>query len=105
VQNIGQKTREMLEMVPDTKVTTVERCSGHAGTWGVKKEFHEISLKIGKPVFRQMAEAAPDYISSDCQLAAHHIEQGISMLGNEPANHTMTAHPITLMRKAYGLPD
>jgi Fe-S oxidoreductase len=105
VQNIGQKTREMLEMVPDTKVTTVERCSGHAGTWGVKKEFHEISLKIGKPVFRQMAEAAPDYISSDCQLAAHHIEQGISMLGNEPANHAMTAHPITLVRKAYGLPD
>ncbi|MEI6736917.1 MAG: heterodisulfide reductase-related iron-sulfur binding cluster, partial [Pseudomonadota bacterium] len=40
VQNVGQKTREMLELVPDTKVTTVERCSGHAGTWGVKKEFH-----------------------------------------------------------------
>ena len=79
VQNVGQKTREMLEMVPDTRVTTVERCSGHAGTWGVKNESHEIAMKIGKPVFRQMSEAEPDYISSDCQLAAHHIEQGVAI--------------------------
>lgn len=106
VQNVGQKTREMLEMVPDTTVTTVERCSGHAGTWGVKKEFHEIALKIGKPVFRQMSEAQPDYISSDCQLAAHHIEQGISLLKNDQPDHkAQIAHPITLLRKAYGLPD
>jgi glycerol-3-phosphate dehydrogenase subunit C len=58
-------------MVPDTKVNTIERCSGHAGTWGVKKEFHETALKIGRPVFRQMAEhpgGEPDWIASDCQL-------------------------------------
>ncbi len=106
VQNVGQKTREILEMVPDTKVTTVERCSGHAGTWGVKKEFHDIALKIGKPVFRQISEAQPDYISSDCQLAAHHIEQGISLLKiDQPEHKVQIAHPITLVRKAYGLPD
>jgi glycerol-3-phosphate dehydrogenase subunit C len=108
VQNVGQKTREMLEMVPDTAVTTVERCSGHAGTWGVKKEFHEMSLKIGKPVFRQMNDAEPDYVSSDCQLAAHHIEEGIAGLKKDQplnAKAAQTAHPITLVRKAYGLPD
>ncbi len=106
VQNVGQKTREILEMVPDTKVTPVERCSGHAGTWGVKKEFHDIALKIGKPVFRQISEAQPDYISSDCQLAAHHIEQGISLLKiDQPEHKVQIAHPITLVRKAYGLPD
>jgi Fe-S oxidoreductase len=106
VQNVGQKTRELLELIPDTKVTTVERCSGHAGTWGVKKEFHEIALKIGKPVFRQMSEAAPDYISSDCQLAAHHIEEGIALLKkDQPGSTAKLAHPLTLVRKAYGLPD
>jgi glycerol-3-phosphate dehydrogenase subunit C len=105
VQNVGQKTREMLEMVPNTSVTTVERCSGHAGTWGVKKEFHETALKIGKPVFRQMNDAEPDYISSDCQLAAHHIEQGIEQLKKDKPSTAKIAHPITLVRKAYGLPD
>ena len=32
VQNMGQKTREMLQLVPETQVNTVERCSGHDGT-------------------------------------------------------------------------
>ncbi|TAL67172.1 MAG: Fe-S oxidoreductase, partial [Burkholderiaceae bacterium] len=35
VQNIGKKTEEMLKMVPGTSVQTHERCSGHAGTFGV----------------------------------------------------------------------
>jgi Fe-S oxidoreductase len=56
VQNMGQKTRELLEMIPGTKVTTVERCAGHDGTWGVKTEYFENSMKIGRPVFRLMAD-------------------------------------------------
>ena len=32
VQQIGKKTEEMLNMVPNTQVHTHERCSGHAGT-------------------------------------------------------------------------
>jgi Fe-S oxidoreductase len=97
VQNIGQKTRELLERIPGTTVTTVERCSGHDGTWGVKVEYYENSMKIGRPVFRQMAEAAPDYVSSDCAIAARHILQGMG------AARARKAHPITLLRIAYGL--
>jgi Fe-S oxidoreductase len=104
VQNVGQKTREVLQMVPGTSVHTIERCSGHAGTWGVKKEFHDIAMKIGRPVFRQMGEhpnGEPDWFASDCQLAGHHIEQGIEASGK--AVDDKLAHPITLMRLAYGL--
>lgn len=103
VQNIGKKTAEMLKLVPDTDVRIVERCSGHAGTFGVKKEFHAVAMKIGKPVFKAMAAEAdgvkPDYIASDCQLAGHHIAQGIAEAGlPEPT----LAHPLTLLRRAYG---
>jgi glycerol-3-phosphate dehydrogenase subunit C len=100
VQNMGQKTREMLEQVPDTTVTTVERCSGHDGTWGVKSEYFADSMKIGRPVFRQMAEPGPDYISSDCAIAGRHIEQGI---GDAGGNSGEKQHPLTLIRIAYGL--
>jgi len=99
VQNVGQKTREMLEMIPGTEVTTVERCAGHDGTWGVKKEYFESSMKIGRPVFRQMAAASPDVVSSDCPIAARHIRQG---MGAE-APQAGTAHPLALLRRAYGL--
>ncbi len=99
VQNVGQKTREMLEMVPGTAVTTVERCAGHDGTWGVKREYYANSMKIGGPVFRQMAAPAPDYVSSDCPIAGRHIMQGMGD-GKQQAEK---AHPLTLLRKAYGL--
>jgi len=100
VQNIGQKTAEALRLIPGTEVNVVERCSGHSGTWGVKKEFHEMAKKIGKPVFKRMAEEEPNFISSDCQLAGHHIEQGMAELG---LPHIPMAHPLTLMAKGYGL--
>jgi glycerol-3-phosphate dehydrogenase subunit C len=99
VQNMGQKTRELLEMIPGTRVTTVERCSGHDGTWGVKAEYYENSMKIGRPVFRQMGEAAPDYISSDCAIAGRHILQGMGAAEGA----LKKCHPVTLVRIAYGL--
>ena len=101
VQNMGQKTRELLEMVPETKVTTVERCAGHDGTWGVKSEYFEQSMKIGRPVFRLMGDAEPDYISSDCAIAGRHIQQGIGEGG--AGGSAEKQHPITLIRIAYGL--
>ena len=115
VQNMGLKTRDFLQTIPNTTINTVERCSGHAGTWGVKKEFHEMAMKIGKPVFTQMSgksmtgqamlkNKTPDYIASDCQLAGHHIEQGMTAQGVADAGDKMR-HPITLTRMAYGLPE
>ncbi len=102
VQNVGQKTREVLEWIPDTAVTTVERCAGHDGTWGVKSEFFDASMKIGRPVFRQMAEPDPDYISSDCPIAGRAIMQGIEQAQQSPT-HAIKAHPLTLLCLAYGL--
>lgn len=95
VQNFGKKTRDILQLIPDTTVNTVERCSGHDGTWGVKSEHFADSMKIGRPVFKQMAASNPDYISSDCAIAARHIEQG---MGESKAQKL---HPLTLLRLAY----
>ena len=100
VQNVGRKTAEALSLVPDTEVKVVERCSGHSGTWGVKKAFHATAMKIGRPVFRAMDEAEPDYISSDCQLAGHHIAQGMDEAGMRKAQ---MLHPLSLLARAYGL--
>jgi Fe-S oxidoreductase len=97
VQNMGNKTRDLLKLVPGTELQMVERCSGHDGTWGVKTEFFETSMKIGRPVFRQLAEAKADYVSSDCAIAGRHICQGIG--AGAPAK----AHPLTLLRRAYGI--
>ena len=96
VQNIGYKTKECMELVPDTKVELIERCSGHDGTYAVKKEFHETSVKICKPVVTRVSKSNPDHYSSDCPMAGHQIENGLAS-GKQPE------HPLRLLKIAYGL--
>jgi glycerol-3-phosphate dehydrogenase subunit C len=103
VQNIGKKTEEMFRLIGKTvevTLNTVERCSGHAGTYGVKTLYHPTAMKIGKPVFKAMAKDEPDYIGSDCPMAGHHIAQGMQQAGT-PAK--ALAHPLSLVRIAYGM--
>lgn len=94
VQNIGPQTRELLSLIPGTELEFIERCSGHDGTYGVRRETYEISMKIGRPAARR-AEGA-DVVSSDCPMAADHLAHGMTER-REPV------HPISLLRKAYGI--
>jgi glycerol-3-phosphate dehydrogenase subunit C len=96
VQNIGPKTREVLTLVPGTEVITIERCSGHDGTYGVKKASYAFSRKIARPVEERVRKAAPDHFTSDCVMAGAHIAHG---LGDGRA----AEHPISLLRRAYGI--
>jgi len=96
VQRIGMKTRDMLGLVPDTEVVAIERCSGHDGTYAVKKEFHEISMKLVRPVAKRVQQAEADHIASDCVMAGHHIAHAV-------ADGRESVHPMTLLRKAYGI--
>ena len=96
VQNIGMKTRDLLQLIPDTSVAAIERCSGHDGTYAVKSEFHEISMKICRPVINFVKKADADHYSSDCPMAGHQIENGLDS-GKAPE------HPLRLLRLAYGL--
>ncbi len=96
VQNIGLKTRDILQLVPGTTVEPIERCSGHNGTYAVKREFRDISMKIGRPVMQRVQASGADFYSSDCPMAGHQIESGLDH-GPPPT------HPLTLLRMAYGL--
>jgi glycerol-3-phosphate dehydrogenase subunit C len=95
VQNIGLKTRDALQLVPDTVIDVIERCSGHDGTYAVKKEFHDISKKIARPVVNKLQKAEADHFASDCPMAAEQIAQDVE---GHVANN-----PMSLLRKAYGI--
>jgi Fe-S oxidoreductase len=96
VQNIGLKTRELLKLIPGTTLDTIERCSGHNGTYGLKARFRAASVKIGRPVMQRVESAAADHYGSDCPMAGHQIESGLSA-------PRAPEHPLRLLRIAYGL--
>jgi len=93
VQNIGPKTRDILALVPETQITTIERCSGHDGTYGVKKDTYAFARKIAKPVETRVKKAEAQHFTSDCPMAATHIAHGLGD-GTDPS------HPLELLRQA-----
>jgi Fe-S oxidoreductase len=95
VQNLGLKTRDLLQLIPDTEVAAIERCSGHDGTYAVKEECNEISRKIARPVARQVDGAGARHFTSDCPMAAEQIAT--------VATSAEPTHPIQLLRKSYGI--
>jgi glycerol-3-phosphate dehydrogenase subunit C len=96
VQNIGMKTRDFLQLIPGTDIAAIERCSGHDGTYAIKSETYDKAMKIARPVVNRVKQAQPDTFGSDCPMAGRMIAHG--MAGTGPAEH-----PITMVRKAYGV--
>jgi glycerol-3-phosphate dehydrogenase subunit C len=98
-QSIGLRSRDLMRQIPGVEVTTVEACSAHDGTWSMKKEFFELSMKWGQKAFEGMRDAAARVMATDCPLAAVQIEQATGI-------HPM--HPIEVLARAYsadGFPD
>ena len=95
VQNIGSHTKKILGLIPDLDVNIAERCSGHDGTYGVRKETHTYAVKIGKPVAKKITDNT-DLVVSDCVMAGNHI-------AHIATQNIEAIHPITLVKMAYCL--
>jgi Fe-S oxidoreductase len=95
VQKIGPKTKDVLELVPDTSVTLIERCSGHDGTYAVKKENYDFAQKICRPVINRVEQAEADHFISDCPMAGELIEHGMK--------EGRATSAFSLLRRAYGI--
>src|SRR5215475_12475147 len=93
-QNMGTRSADVLRLT-GAAVETIERCSAVDGTWGMKKEFFELSMKVAEPLFKGIEAAAPDRVATDCPLAALQINQGTGRSAQ---------HPIRILADAYGLP-
>jgi Fe-S oxidoreductase len=93
-QNLGTKSADVLRLT-GAEVQTIERCSAVDGTWGLKKEYFELSMKLAGPLFKDIQAAAPDRVATDCPLAGLTIKQGTGVTPH---------HPIRILADAYGLP-
>ena len=96
VQNIGYKGKELLEQVPGTEVAVIDRCTGMDGTWGMRTEFYQLSIKVAGKAVKKLEELAQEdgyeLVASDCNLAGLQLTQLTSR---------KTYHPVKLLRAAY----
>lgn len=96
-QNMGNPAEQVLSLLPGVTVESVERCSGMDGTWGMKREYFDLSLDVAKKLLRKVSETPEDgQVCSDCALAGLQIEQ---------ASGRSVRHPVELLARAYGLSE
>ncbi|HLS68175.1 MAG TPA: heterodisulfide reductase-related iron-sulfur binding cluster [Kiloniellales bacterium] len=110
-QNMGNKAREMMKLIPQARLKQLPRCSGHGGSWGVMKGNFETAIKVGRPVTRDIYKTGYRYLASECPLAAMHLLQGLERLDAAAAPDERKRlpdrayHPIELLARAYGFKD
>lgn len=92
MQNVGFRGRDLMRRIPDVKPRLVAECCGHDGTWAMKKEYFELSLKNGQRAFEGMQDAEAAVWSTECPLAALQFKQAT---GREPL------HPVEVLDRAY----
>jgi Fe-S oxidoreductase len=95
-QNIGYKSRDLMQLIPGATVQVIEKCAAIDGTWGLKRQYFDLSVKVAEPLLREIRQGQPDLMVSDCSLAGLQIQQGTD---RKPL------HPIQVLQLAYGLDD
>ena len=91
---MGYKSMELLRTIPNIEIDLIEQCSAIDGTWGFKKDYFELSLKVAGKLFREVEQHTPDEVCTDCPLSAMQIEYGTKM---------KPIHPVQILHRAYGL--
>tara|TARA_B100002051_G_C16721505_1_gene632727 strand:- start:736 stop:2082 length:1347 start_codon:yes stop_codon:yes gene_type:complete len=99
-QNIGIKSAEMLKAVPNIKINIIDKCSGHGGSFGVKKDTYPLAKKYGKMAARKISISDDTIIASECPLAAQHLSETNAEI-NSNKNYTKTYHPIEILAESY----
>ncbi|MCK5433088.1 MAG: Fe-S oxidoreductase, partial [Gammaproteobacteria bacterium] len=72
----------------------------HDGTYAIKSEYHEISMKICRPIINKIKKSDVDHYVSDCPMAGHQIENG---LNNDMDSNMKPENPFGLLKYAYGI--
>ena len=91
-QAVGFKGRDLIKKIPGVSVGFVAECCGHDGTYAMKEESFEKSLRIGQKAFDGMQGQAAEIWATDCPLAAVQFKQ---KTGIKPM------HPMSILAKAY----
>ncbi len=99
VQKIGMRSKQLLEKIPGVEVEAVDRCCGMDGTWGMKKEFYELSLGVAAKAKRGVEDVAEEASAAGCELAVA-SDCPLAALQLRQATGRKVVHPILLLRDA-----
>jgi Fe-S oxidoreductase len=94
-QNVGLRSRDLLKLT-GAKVTTVAKCSGIDGTWGLRADNYELARTVAGPLDEAITKAGSAAVAGDCHLANTAIAEGTGRISR---------HPLQILARAYGIDE
>ena len=83
----GVYSVRLLRLIPGMELVELDsNCCGIAGTYGFKKENYSVSQAIGKALFDQIAQVAPDYVACECETCKWQIEMSTEYKVKNPVS-------------------
>ncbi len=93
-QLIGKPALDLLAGIPGLRLVEIDQaCCGVAGTYGIKREKYDIAMRVGDPLFADLAEAAPDLVACDSETCRWQIAKATGL---------PVVHPLEILYRAYG---
>ena len=95
---------ELLRMIPGLDLQVLEQeCCGISGTYGFKKENYERSQAIGSILFKHIADAQVEAVTTDCETCKWQIEMSTGLPVENPISVLADALDVEATRAANGL--
>lgn len=94
--HMGQPALDLFELIPGFNVRLADaQCCGIAGTYGFKVEKYDIAMRVGEPLFQQVADiGAHKPVLCDSETCRWQITH---------ATGARSIHPVVALAVAYGL--
>jgi Fe-S oxidoreductase len=84
---------ELLRLIPGVTVQPLgDGCCGMVGTFGLKKKNYDLSMAIGKRLFKEIEGSEVNQLATSCGACKLQLSQG---------THKEVLHPISLLALAY----
>ena len=94
-QNIGRPYLELLNLIPDINLESIDGslyCCGMAGIMGFKQEFYGTTVQLGNRLMAKIKEFQPETIVTDCLSCRLQFRQLLPY---------KVQHPIEIISQAY----
>ncbi|MCG6533812.1 MAG: FeS-binding protein [Syntrophales bacterium LBB04] len=94
-QKIGEPYADLLSLVPGISMERIGGafyCCGISGIMGFKRDFHEVSVRMGSRLMKKIRAIDPERLVSDCLSCRIQFNQ---LLPYEPF------HPIEILNESY----
>ena len=95
---------ELLRMIPGLDLVVLEQdCCGISGTYGFKKENYERSQEIGSVLFKHIADAQVQAVTTDCETCKWQIEMSTGLPVENPISVLADALDVEATRQANNI--